>query len=272
MKKFSKLDKYSNDDLIIIVYHEAELWQKEAVVYAQQLLLSKGVTEEYAKKRIIEIKEEVGILWKNELEERKTESFATIDLALMSLFWFNYILSDWYLAREGYLKMRKQRLIAIGIGFSVFAVFMLSIAFSLDEFEQERIDEINQIGIKDSVAISKIDWSGTYVFIDANTDSDENVVWKLILQKKEAEHIGNLTISNNKSSTEISCIGLIKKELIEFFPDTIYVLFDGLTISYYDRLFTFTKQNNKVYTQWDKMTPFNKTTQNNTGLFIKTTQ
>ena len=37
MKTFPRLDEYSIDELIIIVYHESEDWQDEAVDYAKYL-------------------------------------------------------------------------------------------------------------------------------------------------------------------------------------------------------------------------------------------
>jgi hypothetical protein len=52
MKQFPRINEYSDDELIIIVYNDKENWQKEAIIYAKKLLIDRGISEEYSKARI----------------------------------------------------------------------------------------------------------------------------------------------------------------------------------------------------------------------------
>lgn len=256
MKQFPTLNEYSDDELIIIVYDEKENWQKEAIIYAQKLLLDRGISEEYSKERIKELRKEIEILWRQELKERETESYGIIVLAFMTLFWPKYILSDWHLKRDGYYKMRNQRLFAIGIGFLIYFLPAVYAASTHDEREKDRIAEINRIAEQDSIAVSKIDWSGTYTFIDSSKQSNEKIIWKLILVKGHGKHDGTLIIKSKDGRKELNCIGLIKNNLIEFYPDTTYDLLNGTNVSYYDRLFSFGRDSLNIYTKWEKLSPY----------------
>nr|WP_319571752.1 DUF5991 domain-containing protein [uncultured Draconibacterium sp.] len=256
MKQFPKLKEYSDDELIMIIYDGKEHWQKEAIVYAKKLLLSRGVTDEYSKERVKDIRKEIAVLWKQELKERETESYSIIDLVFMTLFWPKYIFWDWYLKKNGYYRMRNQRLIALGVGFLIYFVPTVYSISTYDEYEKERIAEINRQTEQDSIAISKIDWSGQYVFVDSSFHDSKKAQWTIDLVKEQGNHKGTLIIKNKNSSTNISCIGLIKDDLMEFYPDTTYDLVDGTKISYYDRLFTFGRDSLKIYTKWGKLNPY----------------
>lgn len=256
MKQFLKLKEYSDDELIIIIYDEKEHWQKDAIIYAKKLLLSHGVTEEYSKERIKEIRKEIAILWKQELKERETESYSVIDLVFMTLFWPKYILWDWYLKKNGYYRMRNQRLIAIGVGFLIYFLPTVYSISTYDEFEKVRIAEIDRQAEQDSIAISKIDWSGQYVFIDSSIHNNEKAIWIIDIIKEQGNHKGTLIIKYKNGSTNISCIGLIKEDLLEFYPDTTYNFLNGNKLTYYERLFTFGRDSLKIFTKWEKMNPY----------------
>jgi len=256
MKQFPKLKEYSDNELIMIVYDDKENWQKEAIIYAKKLLLDRGISEEYSKERIKEIRNEIEILWKQELKERETESYGVLGLAVMTLFWPKYILRDWHLKRDGYHRMRNQRLFAIGIGFLIYFLPVIYATSTDDKKEKERIAEISRIAEQDSVTISKIDWSGKYTFIDSSSQSNEKIIWKLNLIKEQGKHKGILTIKSKEDKKELNCIGLVKNELIEFYPDTTYNLLHGINVSYYDRLFTFGRDSFNIYTQWEKLNPY----------------
>lgn len=255
MKQFPKLKEYSNDELIMIIYDEEEYWQKEAIVYAKQLLKERGISEEYSKARIKELIKKVEVLWRQELKKRETESYGIIQLILMALFWPKCILWDWHLKRDGYGRMRNQRLFAIGIGFLIYFLPVMYADITYDEKQKERIAEINRIAEQDSLALSKIDWSGKYTFIDSSSQSDEKIIWKLVLNKDQGKHKGTLIIEERDKTSEISCIGLVKDNLMEFYPDTTYELINGSKIAYYDRLFTFGRDSRMIFTQWNKLTP-----------------
>lgn len=125
-----------------------------------------------------------------------------------------------------------------------------------DEYEKERIAEINRKAELDSIATSKIDWSGKYVFIDSSEHNNEKMLWTIDLVKVHENHEGTLVLKDKKSSIKISCIGLIKDDFLEFYPDTTYNLNDGTIITYYDRLFTFGRDSLKIYTKWGKLNPY----------------
>lgn len=253
MKQFAKLQEYSDDELIMIIYDEKEHWQKEAITYAKKILFNRGVTEEYSVERIKEIRKEIAILWEQELNERRTESYGIITLIYMALFWFKFILWDWYLKRNGYHKMRNQRLIAISIGILIYFLFGFQDVLTSDERELERIVEIDRIATQDSIAISLIDWSGTYIFRDSSIQSNKKTLWKLDLIHSKGKHRGTLIIG---SENIINCIGLVQDDLIEFYPDTTYNLKIGGKLTYYDRMFTFGRDSFKIFTKWGKMNPY----------------
>jgi len=272
MKKFPNLDEYSDDELIILVHDEKDDWQDDAVIYAKILLADRGVSEEYSNDRIKEIRKETEILWKRELEERRIESYDIIILIFMTFFWFKTIFQDWQLKRDGYHKMRNQRIIAIVIGFLIYSSFFVYAASTSDEIEQERIAEINKIAELDSIAKLQIDWSGKYTFIDSSFQSNDKIIWNLELRKEQEKHLGMLIFKIKNKVKVVSCIGLIKDEQIEFYPDTTYILNKGVEISYYDRLFTFGRDSLDIYTKWGKLSPFYSGTRTIDEYFIKKTK
>jgi hypothetical protein len=268
MKQFESLDDYSVDDLIIIVYGDFENWQTEAVEYANYLLSTRGITKEFAVKRLQELEKEYEIQIQNELEERANESYGIIWLILMTLFWPKHILWDWYLKRDGYLRKQKQRLYAIGTGMVLYTILIVNALSSYKTVEQNRIIEINRIAQEDSLRISKIDWSGTYEFKDTTENNFKKVIWKLILEKKNPYHNGMLELINGNQNVRIKCVGLIKGQEIEFYPDTTYYIFDNIVISYYDKIFSFARKENKIITYWGKMKPYYHHKHNDIDLFV----
>lgn len=201
MKKFHALDEYTDDDLIIIVYAEKDDWQKDAIVYAKKLLTERGVSEDYSKERIKELKAESEALWHKELEDRKTERYSIIRLVFMALFWPREVFWNRYPKREGYYRKSKQRLIAIGVGLVCSSILVLYSNVTADERHQERIDEINKMAELDSIATSQIDWSGSYVFIDSSYQSSNKIVWNLELKKEHQSHLGTLTFNDGSKKT-----------------------------------------------------------------------
>jgi hypothetical protein len=257
MKKFPKLDEYSDDDLIIIVYDESEDWQYKAVEYAKSLLIKRGITEDNAKKRIEKTREKSELLWKRELESRKIECYSIFELLYITFFWFKHILWDWHLNKEGYIVKRKQRLIAIGSGIIIYFILFLTIWFSPDTSEQERITEIKKYEIANSIFKSNDDWIGKYTFIDSSKTKNDKIIWELTVDKEKIKHSCKLILIKNKKTLTIRCVGLVKKEFIEFYPDTTYELYNGQSITYYDNLFSFKKIDEAIFTKWEKLRPFN---------------
>jgi hypothetical protein len=54
----------------------------------------------------------------------------------------------------------------------------------------------------------------------------------------------------------VACVGLIKDDVMEFYPDTTYNLNGDVKISYYDCLFTLGRDSLDIYTKWGKLKPF----------------
>lgn len=269
MKKFEKLDEYSDDDLIIIVYDENENWQNEAVEYAKFLLSQRGISNDYALKRIKEIRKEAVLFWQTELDKRKEESYSYSVLLTMCIFWYRYMLWDWYLNKNGYFKKRKQRLYAIGIGILLYSILIIESINTVDKSELQSKYAIKQISIADSITISKTDWSGTYIFFDTLNDTKNQIIWKLEIIKKDLEHKAELKLISRNDTTIIECIGLVKKDGFEIFPEKTYTLSDKMTISYYDKLFTFVRDSNLIITKWDKLKPFYHQKNDYQGIFKK---
>jgi len=269
MKQFPDLDEYSDDDLIFIVHDEKDDWQSDAIIYARKLLADRGLSEDYSKERIKEIRNELEVLWQQELEERKLESYSIISLIFMTLFWPRHMFWDWYLKRDGYYRKRNQRLIAIGIGVLIYSIPMINSISTYDEREKERIAAIDRNAEIDSIAISQIDWSGKYTFIDSSSQSSNKIVWNLNLIKEQGKHSGTLTFKTGINTKVVSCIGLVKDDVMEFYPDTSFTLANGVEISYYDRLFTFGRDDLEIYTKWGKLTPVYSDTRRMDEYFLK---
>jgi hypothetical protein len=269
MKTFPTLKEYSDDELIIIIYDQKELWQKEAIEFAKYLLQTRGISDDYAKARIIQIRDESEILWQKELELRKVESYNIFEIFYYTLFWPKFLFRNWHLKQDGYIRKQKQRLYTIAFGIVLWLMLFFTVIPSFDYTEQGRINQIMHNAQMDSIALSKIDWSGEYIFTDTLRGQKSKIVWDLNIQKESIDHKGTLKLISYKKSITISCIGLIKKDDFEIYPDTTYTLFNGMTISYYDKLFTFVKSNDEIITFWGKMKPFYFPNLNDVRLFIK---
>lgn len=256
MKRFKELDDYSIDELIYIVYGEPEHWQKEAVDYASYLLTNKRVSEGVAKVRFKEIEANYQDYLREEYEKRAFETYSIINLIFIVLFWWRRIIWDWHLKKDGYLRKHKQRLYAIGAGIVLYTAFIINAFVSIDTTEQIRVDEINRLALADSLNRVNINWSGVYEFVDTSKDTTESIIWELVLEKLELNHVGVLRLKNKNREHIIKCVGLIKDQDIELFPDTTYHLFNNTTISYYDNLFSFSRDTTSIITYWVKMQPF----------------
>lgn len=269
MKTFQNLDDYSIDDLIIIVYYESENWQVEAVNYAKYLLESKGITEDYAKNRLLEIDNELDRLWEKEIEDRKIESFSIIELILMTLLWPKFLFNDWSLKQDGFLFKRKQRFVCLTLGFVIYLLIGTYEAITYPIREKENQEVYNQKLRADSIAKSKIDWSGNYTFIDSLSSQKEKIIWVLALKKTDNEHKGTLTLSNGNEKVSIPCIGLIKDKGLELYPDNNATLLNKVDVGYFDNLFILSERENEIVTIWVKAKPYYKFRNNETGIFTK---
>jgi len=257
MKKFPKLDEYSNDDLIIIVYSEKELWQKEAIIYAKNLLEKRGVNESQAKERLLELEDIAEELWKQEIEARKTESYSALELVLMVLFFPKYILWDWGLKRNGYIRKSKQRMFALGLPILFWTIVAIIANSNYDKYEQARVDGINRIAYLDSLEKAKIDWSGKYQFKDIEKpEKTKYILWTLDIFKTEKGHSGKLEINNYNSLQIVNLSCVLTENGIEFYPDTIYNVLDKVEITYYDHLFTLLEKDSTLLTYWFRLKPF----------------
>ena len=269
MKRFPKFDDYSVDELIIIVYYEAEDWQEEAVDYAKYLLKIKGVTDTFAKKRILELDKEAYKLWDKEIKSCRTESYTIIDLIFMTVLWPRYLLRDWCLKRNGYILKRKQRLVCLCIGFTIYFIAGTYEILTNPIRQKEKLDKLRKIEQVDSIAKSKIDWSGDYVFMDTLKNSKERIIWKLIIKKENNNHKGTLTQTSGKEKVSIPCIGLVKDKGLELYPDTNATLLNEIDVGYYDNLFILSRRGNEIVTVWVKVKPYYGLKNDGTGIFKK---
>lgn len=268
MKIFKDIDEYTDDDLIYIVYFDQDGWQKEAVQYARKLLSDRGVTEEFVQSRIPEIADDIHLFWQEELYFRENESYSSFELIFIGLFCVQEMFLNWHLRREGYLLKSKQRLWAIGLGIVFYTVSILYPLCWADTMMSKHIKTIHPIVTADSLRVSSIDWSGDYYFTDSSTN--KTIVWYLVIQKEGGKHKANLSLVDSLNALSINCVGVLNEELIEFFPDTTYQLYDDQIVSYYDRLFALKRINSDIHTTWDKMTPFNIRKVHGLNLFVKT--
>jgi|GEM_PF-1027657 len=272
MEKFSKLDNYTDDELIIIVFLDSENWQKEAVEYAKKLLAKREISDDFARSRLKEIESESIELWNKELERRRVESYGIIELILMPLFWFGMLFKGWSLARDGYVRMRKQRLIGIAVGILFYGFIILEANISYDRINQKEIDEIIQLQISDSIALENIDWSGIYVFVDTIHNQDSKLIWTFIINKNGIDHYATLFISGGKNGDTIKGQCVIKNDELEFYPDSTMQLSIEMQISYYSRLFSLIDNNNELLTYWGKLEPRVNTNYKELGKYFKKTK
>ncbi|MFC2152717.1 DUF5991 domain-containing protein [Bacteroidota bacterium] len=270
MKKFPNLDEYSNDELIIIVYSEKELWQKEAIIYAKYLLEKHGISESKAKERLAQLDDIAEEFWRQEMEARKVESYSVLEIILMLLIWPRYIFRDWGLRKDGYIRKSKQRLISIGLPACFWIIFAFYANATADKRYQERVNDINRVAYLDSLEKSKIDWSGKYQFEDTEVQqSSKYILWTLDISKTNKGHIGKLEINNNNLSQTIQLSCVLTDVGIEFYPDTIYNVLGKTEIAYYDNLFTFAEKDSSLLTYWFKLKPFELTDYVNGKIYFK---
>jgi len=216
MNNFPELKKYSNDDLILILHDESELWQDEAVKYAESLLTKRGVSQKEAKARYHILESQAEKAWLKELEVRKTESYNMFELLQISGFWYLNLCSDWSLAKEGYHKKSKQRLYALVIGVLAYLFFIASISTSDKEYQQQSIAQdkkMDSLLRSDSIKIAKVDWSGSYTFIDSSKTNSpkKTTLWELVVRKEKGKHKAKLILKTAKTHYKIHCVGVIKK-------------------------------------------------------------
>jgi len=269
MKTFPKLDDFSVDELILIVYHEAGDWQEEAAEYAKYLLMKKGVTDTFAKKRVLELEKEAYKGWEKEIENRKTESYTIIELIFMAIMWPKYLFSDWHLKRNGYILKRKERLISISLGFLICFLAVSYEMLTYPKRQQEKLDKLRKVELIDSITISKIDWSGDYIFNDTLKNTKRRITWELALKKHNNRHVGTLVLCNGNEKVSIPCIGLIKDRGLEIYPDTNATLLNKIDVGYYDNLFILCKRGNEIMTIWGKIKPYYNMKNNEIGIFMK---
>lgn len=256
------MEKYSNKELVKIVYIEHSEWYDEDIEEAKELLKKREVTEEEIDKLFL-------ILCDERDEERKrkmsNEGYHPIILVLMAISWPLQILRDRGLKKEGYHRKSKQRISTISFGFLIYLSMFISVLITP---EKKELKSVYKEAAK-PVVIDTIDWSGNYMFMDSTKTKKKNITWNLDVTKHEDKHNAIVTLKNRKKSIIIKCVGLIREKKIEFYPDTTYTLFENKKISYYDNLFSLAKDGDNIYTYWEALKPFNYSTSNNWGLFRK---
>jgi hypothetical protein len=145
LKFYPPINSRTTDELICIA-HFPEEWNPVAVEQAKAELLKRNVPLDEQKKRATEIENTVNELNRLEFEQRQFESFVIIDLIFMALKWPYTMLSDWYLKKEGYYLLHKQRLYSIGAGIIFWICFFFWMNWT---FEQEDIERQNAINRED---------------------------------------------------------------------------------------------------------------------------
>ena len=269
MIKYPALDDYSDDELILLVYAECKDWQPQAIDYAKNLLKVKGITEYTAKTRLKVLEKEAVECLKKEIDDRKTESYHVIDLIFMMMFWPKYILTEWHLSDNGYILKRKQRLMCLSLGFSIYLLVAVYNISTFDSRQQAKIAKANQQAQIDSISQSKIDWTGNYIFTDTIKNQSSKFRWKLSIQKVNNNHTAKLQLIHAQDTISVSCTGFIKNKGLELYPDKSYSLFNGIEIEYYDNLFTLFRQKGEIITCWKRLKPYNSLKNNQTEIFEK---
>lgn len=269
MKEFPVLEQLSDDQLIVIVFGESDEWQPEAIEYATHLLEKRNIDIDSAEIRYFELVQENEQLWQNEIKERAKKKYLGWELIAMTLLWYKSVMYDWNLKKEGYIRMYRQRLRALGVGVTMYFVGFLFVIASIKSDEKKFQQEIRQLEITDSIAIANSNWSDRYIFLDTSNNSLAKTTWIVDLQKSNTERCGILQLISSNDTFLINIIGDVKSDEIELYPDTNYTLPDGRKIARYDRLFTLQRSNNQLITYWGVLMPFNYQETNNIDLFVK---
>lgn len=217
-------------DELIHIANYTELWSSGATIQAKEELKKRGVSEEEQKKRVELWDELEEKALKIELERRKTEGFRLDELVTMTLFWPRTLLWDWYLKKDGYIRMHKQRIWSIVVGMLLYISTLVWANFSYDAHHEKLYNEISNEDI--------YEWERDYYseeeFINLRSEEIKNVkqlVNENSLNGKETVVLINqdtLEISRISKLDEIDplTIRLIKIERVEKLniPDLINVI------------------------------------------------
>ncbi len=148
MKYDPPIEKRSIDELIEIAHFD-HFWQEDASMKAKKELENRGITLKEQRQKLEYWKAESIKEQRRERSRRKNEGYTYLSLIVMVFKWPFAMLSDWHLKSEGYLKMHKQRLIAITTGVILYLSFILHAYYSYDEHQTEWMNEVNNTDISE---------------------------------------------------------------------------------------------------------------------------
>ncbi len=178
------------------------------------------------------------------LEKRKTESYSTLDLIYMGVFFYRECFLNWDLKKEGYILKHKQRRRAIFIGFVVYLAIILWAFQGANKMEEERLHAIDQLAMEDSLMLATINWTANYEFDESKFDKNASILWLLSVKKKNLEHDFNLVIyKDNQPILDIDGFAGITKDGLKMILNALNFNKTDMVFSNYDKLFEFVVDN-----------------------------
>lgn len=154
MTEFSPpFSERETEELIEIAHSSTDHWQEEAISQAKKELIKRNITQKEQNEVIEKWIEESKVDFKKEierLERNKTESYTTwemISIFIIGPLRFLHRYDDVFtLRKENYFLKFKQRIIILTLGFICWFIF---IYVSFNNYEQKRLQEIENVDISD---------------------------------------------------------------------------------------------------------------------------
>lgn len=141
------------EELIEIAHSSTDHWQQEAISQAKNELVNRNITQTEQDAVIEKWNKEAQEYVEKEferLEKNKTESYTTWEMILIFIFgplnFFGFYDDVFTLRKENYFLKFKHRIIILSLGFIAWFIFIYA---SFQNYEQNRLEEIEKIDISD---------------------------------------------------------------------------------------------------------------------------
>lgn len=191
-----------------------EDWNPEAVKQALDELAARGLSQDEIDKISSKLKSLRIQKEKREAKERSKESYTVFDFIIMFIFIPRTLFSDWFLKKEGYHTMHKQRLYLIGFTFLFWTITIASTWNKPSRSERLWQNEVNSADIyeweKDNYSDEEIvdlrKESIEQIIATVRTNSSRGIPTYVILEKdtilnSEVEQLRNLNMLNIRDVT-----------------------------------------------------------------------
>lgn len=198
------IDSRTTDELIQIA-HYTDIWQADASFIAKKELERRGIPLKQQLEKVKAWDIETEKEYEHEMSRRNDQGYTYIELFMIGLKWPFAMLSDWNLKKDGFNKMHKQRLLAIGTGIMLYISFIYYAQYSYDQGQTEWINEVNNTDISD--------WEREHLSEEEYIDSKSKAIQRVIIEVKKTPTINvylNDELIDNSQIDQLSNLDFLK--------------------------------------------------------------